>query len=87
MNRLRTFDNCENIRVCRSVLAETGFFYLGPADLVECYFCEIQIMNWSAGDDEVVEHIRYSSGCPLINREETDNVAIDRGNFFSIFFE
>lgn len=43
-------------------------------------------MNWSEGDDEVVEHIRYSSGCPLLNREETDNVPLDSGKEFCIIF-
>lgn len=68
INRLVSFQRCRNIEVSRIISVETGFYYLGPGDRVECYFCNIGIMNWSAGDDEVVEHIRYSSGCPLLTK-------------------
>lgn len=85
-NRLATFFSCDSITACRTILAETGFFWLGPGDLVECYFCHIQITNWAPGDDEVIEHIRYSMNCPLLNREQTNNVPIDQGNIFLFTF-
>lgn len=85
INRLVSFQRCRNIEVSRSVLAETGCYYLGPGDRVKCYFCHVEIMNWSPGDDEVVEHIRYSSGCPLLNNEDTDNIAVNEGKIFFHF--
>lgn len=44
--------------VSPTILAETGFYYIGPGDRVKCYFCYVEISQWSDGDDEVIEHFR-----------------------------
>lgn len=82
-NRLQSFHlDRGNINVCRALLAETGFYFIGPGDRVKCFFCKVEILNWSLGDDEVWEHYRYQATCPLLTQQLTDNVPIDEGNFF-----
>lgn len=56
------------------MLAKVGFFYKGPGDLVKCFFCNVQIELWKAGDDELGEHIRLSPNCPFVKRRAASNV-------------
>lgn len=77
--RLVTFDN-ENWDVPflnKSKLAQIGFYYIGPQDTVKCHFCRVEIGKWEADDDCFTEHSRWSPSCPLLRRQQTDNVPID----------
>lgn len=38
----------------KSILAKTGFYYLGP-DLVKCYFCSVEVGMWQPNDNPVAE--------------------------------
>lgn len=57
-------------------LAKSGFYYVGPYDQVQCFFCNVRIWKWEMGDNEVTEHRRWSPQCPLLERRETTNVPI-----------
>lgn len=77
--RLQTFDN-ENWDVPflnKSRLAQIGFYYIGPPDTVKCHFCRVEIGKWEPDDDCFTEHSRWSPSCPLLRRQQTDNVPID----------
>lgn len=77
--RLVTFDN-ENWNVPflnKSKLAQIGFYYIGPRDTVRCHFCRVEIGMWEPDDDCFTEHSRWSPSCPLLRRQQTDNVPID----------
>lgn len=77
--RLVTFDN-ESWDVPflnKAKLAQIGFYYIGPQDTVKCHFCRVEIGKWEADDDCFTEHSRWSPSCPLLRRQQTDNVPID----------
>lgn len=59
------------------ILAKTGFYFIGPYDQVKCYFCKVEVGCWENGDNEVIEHSRWSPNCPLLKRRETTNVPIE----------
>lgn len=73
--RFKTFENrWPHDFLDARILAKTGFYFLGPADQVKCYFCKVEIGHWDPEDNEVAEHSRWSPNCPLLKRRETTNV-------------
>lgn len=77
--RLVTFDN-EHWDVPfldKGKLAQIGFYYIGPQDTVKCHFCRVEIGKWEEDDDCFTEHSRWSPSCPLLRRQQTDNVPIN----------
>lgn len=75
-SRLKTFERTwPHSFISPRVLARTGFYFVGPFDRVQCYFCNIQLGQWVDGDDEIDEHIRWSPYCPFLNRCETSNIS------------
>lgn len=77
--RLVTFenDNWDVQFLNKRKLAQIGFYYIGPQDTVKCYFCKVEIGKWEQDDDCFTEHSRWSPSCPLLRRQQTDNVPID----------
>ncbi len=54
-----------------SDLAESGFFFLGLNDCVQCASCEIILSGWQnmdKGDDPWLQHARTSPGCPFLDK-------------------
>ena len=83
-NRYRTFEFWSVPFINKRKLAQFGFYYIGPNDLVKCYFCKVEIGCWEQGDNVLSEHMRWSPHCPLLVRcRETDNVPID-SNFANL---
>lgn len=78
LKRLESFANKWPHNFIRTtVLAKTGFHYIGPHDEVKCHFCEVILKNWMNTDNEITEHFRWSSNCKLINQLETCNKPIN----------
>lgn len=76
--RLKTFKNWPVKFINPEKLARSGFFYIGlNTDHVQCYFCKVRIGSWVPGDDEIMEHLRWSQSCPLLRRLYTNNYPID----------
>lgn len=73
-NRLSTFNEWPHAFILPHILAKTGFYYIGPYDEVKCFFCNVIINSWELGDNEIDEHNRWSSRCPLLNEHSTSNV-------------
>lgn len=42
-----------------------------------CAFCSVQLFNWKAGDDPLLEHRKFSPNCPLLMGYLVGNVALD----------
>lgn len=77
-HRWETFDNnWPHAFINPRILAKIGFFYIGPYDRVKCYFCRVHIENWEIGDEEILQHIRWSPYCPLLNKNKTTNIPIE----------
>jgi hypothetical protein len=84
-NRLKTFKDWPHQYVCIDILAKTGFYVSGPRnDQVKCYFCDVEIAGWDAGDDEIGEHLRWSPNCSLLNHRITENRPISVSEMDSV---
>lgn len=75
--RLETFATWNIPFIDKHKLAMLGFYYIGPNDMVKCYFCRVEIGLWEEGDDVLVDHQRWSPYCNFIKRRPTDNVPIN----------
>lgn len=74
--RLKTF-NCWPLSYPDpKTMAAVGLYYTGVGDVTRCYFCKVAILHWERTDSPVVEHLRWSYGCPLMRRRITNNVPI-----------
>lgn len=58
-------------------MAKTGFFYIGPVDKVECFFCGLQIDEWERRDNAVTEHRKWMPFCPVLERQEALSIPIE----------
>uniref|UniRef100_A0A336MP37 CSON003745 protein n=1 Tax=Culicoides sonorensis TaxID=179676 RepID=A0A336MP37_CULSO len=74
--RILTFSEWNCSSTDKLLLAQIGFYYIGPGDLVKCYFCNLEIGTWQTGDNPVNEHLKWSQNCPLIKGHETNNEPI-----------
>ena len=50
--------------VMHNALAQAGFFYCGPEDMVQCAWCYGKLQGWEQGDNPLVEHARHFPSCP-----------------------
>lgn len=75
--RLNTFTEWPKRDVVSAeLLARYGFFYTGESDIVRCNFCLVELGSWERSDDIVMEHLRWSRYCPLMNKRHTNNVPL-----------
>lgn len=79
VDRLKTFhkDRWPLAFLQPQKLAQLGFYYIGPEDTVKCHFCRVEIGKWEPEDNCFSEHSRWSPSCPLLRRQQTDNVPIN----------
>lgn len=85
--RLKTFELWPKTFINKKDLASNGFFYLNITDIVQCYYCNIQLSNWQKYDIVLEEHKKYSSNCYIFSEEyrtkDTKNMDVcgttDRG--------
>ncbi|XP_055614360.1 death-associated inhibitor of apoptosis 1 [Uranotaenia lowii] len=80
LTRLESFRNWSISFISKTELARYGFFYVGPNDMVKCFFCRVEIGLWEPNDNVLSEHLRWSPYCPLLRKRQTNNVPID-GSF------
>lgn len=77
-DRLKTFEKWQHKYIDKFRLAKTGFYYFGKADIVTCQFCNVSIGRWLETDDEITEHLKWSTHCPLLRGFTTGNLPIDQ---------
>lgn len=75
--RLESFRGWTISFISKTELARYGFYYVGPNDMVKCYFCRVEIGLWEPNDNVLSEHLRWSPYCPLLRKRQTNNVPID----------
>lgn len=75
--RLESFRGWTITFISKTELARYGFYYVGPNDMVKCYFCRVEIGLWEPNDNVLSEHLRWSPYCPLLRKRQTNNVPID----------
>ncbi|XP_053683853.1 death-associated inhibitor of apoptosis 1 [Sabethes cyaneus] len=80
VTRLESFHDWLVPFINKAELARYGFYYVGPNDMVKCYFCRVEIGLWEPNDNVLSEHLRWSPYCPLLRKRQTNNIPID-GSF------
>ncbi|KAL2712588.1 putative inhibitor of apoptosis isoform X2 [Vespula squamosa] len=75
--RLKSFQNWPISFIKSTSLAAAGFYYVGKADRVRCFECQIEIYKWEEGDIPMVDHERSSPSCRFIRNIPCGNVPID----------
>ena len=65
--RMTSFDNWpKQMRPSPKDLVESGFFYKGYGDSVECFFCEICLHDWELKNSATGEHRKWSPFCKYV---------------------
>lgn len=64
--RTRSFSNWTSTAQDATVLAQAGFYFLGIADEVRCFYCDGGLRNWLQNDNPWFEHTRWFPKCPFI---------------------
>jgi hypothetical protein len=54
-------------------LTKAGFFHVGPADNVRCFWCDGGLKNWQPNDDPWTEHARWFPRCPFVQSQKDAN--------------
>ncbi|KAM6454075.1 baculoviral IAP repeat-containing protein 7 [Liasis olivaceus] len=64
IRRLRTFQLWPaSVPVSPADLAAAGFYFVGPADTVQCFCCGGLLYNWLPEEDPMVEHKKFFPAC------------------------
>ncbi|XP_059489798.1 death-associated inhibitor of apoptosis 2-like [Neocloeon triangulifer] len=75
--RLASYRGWSSPHVTPEALARNGLYYLREGDKVACAFCSVQMFNWKAGDNPLIEHRNFSPNCPLLMGYLVGNVSLD----------
>ncbi|KAH9494786.1 hypothetical protein Btru_020610 [Bulinus truncatus] len=68
--RLATFESWPKEKhLTAQELSEAGFLYTGVSDRVRCFWCNVELHEWEAGDSPWVEHARFSPECQYVIKE------------------
>lgn len=65
-SRTRSFAAWNSTVQDSALLAQAGFYYLGIADEVRCFYCDGGLRNWLQNDDPWFEHTRWFPKCPFV---------------------
>ncbi|XP_012229102.1 putative inhibitor of apoptosis isoform X2 [Linepithema humile] len=66
--RLQTFTDWPNeVKQTPEMLAEAGFYYVGPEDFVRCFYCGGGLNRWKQEDNVWKEHAQWFSYCGFVN--------------------
>jgi len=57
-----------NLPQTPQLLSSAGFYYVGHADNVKCFFCDGGLSNWEANDDPWTEHARWFPNCGFLKQ-------------------
>ncbi|QOD40068.1 iap-5 [Matsumuraeses phaseoli granulovirus] len=73
-NRLKSFEYWPG-KENKEKLALVGFYHTGYADVIICYYCKLDLYNFTLGDeDSLRDHKRYSPDCPFFVSNTTNYV-------------
>ncbi len=67
-NRVKSFKQWPKCFVLTDInkFCETGFFYTGVGDKIECFFCGLRLKHWNGGDDPTDQHVIWSPSCVFL---------------------
>jgi hypothetical protein len=65
-DRLKTFEKWTVPFMDKNHMVFAGFYFTNRSDVVRCAFCGVQVGCWEEGDDDFIEHRRWSPSCEYI---------------------
>ncbi|XP_032074511.1 baculoviral IAP repeat-containing protein 7 [Thamnophis elegans] len=75
IKRLQTFRLWPaSVPVAPTDLAAAGFYFVGPADTVQCFCCGGLLYNWVAEEDPMVEHKKFFPSCLYVQDKIVGNI-------------
>ncbi|XP_013915501.1 PREDICTED: uncharacterized protein LOC106543922 [Thamnophis sirtalis] len=75
IKRLQTFQLWPaSVPVAPTDLAAAGFYFVGPADTVQCFCCGGLLYNWVAEEDPMVEHKKFFPSCLYVQNKIVGNI-------------
>ena len=79
--RLETFRSwpIQIQRPSKLELSESGFYYIGYSDLVQCFSCGVRLCEWLTTDQPWVEHEKHSPNCMFLNMVKCVRTGKDLG--------
>ncbi|XP_063593432.1 baculoviral IAP repeat-containing protein 7-B-like isoform X2 [Penaeus indicus] len=75
--RRLTFARWDESQLSSTQLAQSGFFFTGVKDHVQCIFCLGVLGCWSPGEQPDEEHRKQFPECPLVTGAPTGNIPVD----------
>ena len=68
--RLRSYNKRwpSNLVQTPEELSSAGFFYIGYADNVKCFFCDGGLCNWESDDEPWTQHARWFPDCAFVKQ-------------------
>lgn len=76
--RLQSFENFpKNAPVSAIRLSQSGFYYTGNGQEVECFICHLRNGSWSEDESVTQVHKRLSPECAYLKGEELLNIPIN----------
>ena len=75
--RRKTFEGfwSDTWPVSPKALAQAGFYYCGPDDMVQCAWCYGKLQGWEQGDNPLREHAKHFASCPKFGDRKADNAS------------
>jgi len=75
--RRKTFEGfwSDTWPVSPKALAQAGFYYCGPEDMVQCAWCYGKLQGWEQGDNPLTEHARHFASCPKFGDRKAVNAS------------
>ncbi|XP_026553153.1 baculoviral IAP repeat-containing protein 7 [Pseudonaja textilis] len=74
IKRLQTFRFWPvSVPISPADLAAAGFYFVGPADTVQCFCCGGLLYNWVADEDPMVEHKKFFPSCLYVQDKMVGN--------------
>lgn len=75
--RRKTFEGfwSDTWPVSPKALAQAGFYYCGPDDMVQCAWCYGKLQGWEQGDNPLREHAKHFASCPKFGDRKVVNAS------------
>ena len=73
LTRMISFEDKALPNINCTEMVNSGFFYSGEGDMVECFSCQIRLHSWQSVDVVDIEHLTHSPSCLFMKKKLTLN--------------
>ena len=57
-------------------MVQSGLFYSGDGDMVECFSCQVKLDSWQGVDVADIEHLTHSPFCNFMKKKLKENPSL-----------